>query len=66
MNHKTPPGYEEKFAGFIRACEQARAAGAQQLLIAEPWAIGDTYEEVIESLTRLADAGLALQIAGKR
>src|SRR5437667_10862969 len=31
---------------------------------AYPWALGDTYDELIENLSRLADAGLVLHIAG--
>jgi hypothetical protein len=36
-----------------------------QVIIDNPGALGDTYEEVIESLSRLADAGLSLYIASQ-
>lgn len=57
-----PTDYTTKFAGFIQACQEAKDAGAETLVIAQPWVIGDTYEEIIESLSRLADAGLSLTI----
>ena len=63
MRQTPPDGYEEKFAGFIRACEQAKAEGIPNVVIARPQTLGDTYDEIIQSLWRLADAGLALIIA---
>ncbi len=60
-----PSGYEKKFADFIRLCSEAKAKGATQVTVAFPWVLGDTYEEVIESLSRVAEAGLLLQIAGR-
>ena len=63
MNYQTPPDYERKFADFIQLCQKTKAEGASHVIVAQPWALGDTYEEVIESLSRLADAGLALHIA---
>lgn len=65
MSHSTPPGYEQKFADFIRMCIELKAKGDTQMVVAYPWAIGDTYEEVIESLSRLADAGLNLHIVAR-
>ncbi len=62
----TPPGYEKKFADFIRLCSEAKANGISQVTVAYPWVIGDTYEEMIESLSRLADAGLSLHIAARK
>ena len=60
-----PSGYENKFADFIRLCSEAKAKGATQVTVAFPWVLGDTYKEVIESLSRVADAGLLLQIAAR-
>ena len=62
----TPPGYEKKFADFIRLCSDAKANGAAQVVIGYPWVLGDTYEELIESLSRLADAGLTLHIGARK
>ena len=58
-------GYEKKFADFIRLCSEAKTKGVTQVTVAFPWVLGDTYEEVIESLSRVADAGLLLQIAAR-
>jgi hypothetical protein len=54
--------YEQKFANLIKLCEEAKKEGVQNLLVTWPWVLGDTYDEMIESLSRIADAGLALQI----
>lgn len=62
---KTPTEYEKKFADFIRICSESKAKGVKHVMIAYPWALGDTYEELIESLSRLADAGLLLHIAAR-
>ena len=58
--------YEQKFAEFIEACEEAKSSGAEILMIANPEALGDTYEEIVESLNRLADAGLNLSIVPRK
>ncbi len=65
MSHKMPWDYEHKFADFIKLCEEAKSKRIGHVIIARPSEIGDTYEEVMESLSRLADAGLALHIAGQ-
>jgi hypothetical protein len=62
----TPPGYERKFGDFIKLCSEAKVAGTQQVMVGYPWVLGDTYEELIESLSRLADAGLSLHIAARK
>ena len=62
----TPPGYERKFADFIKLCSEAKASGTQQVMVGYPWVLGDTYEELVESLSRLADAGLTLHIAARK
>jgi len=64
MNHKMPSDYEQKFSGFIKLCAEAKSNNVGHVIIDQPSAIGDTYDEVIESLSRLAHAGLALHIAG--
>ena len=61
-----PPGYEKKFADFIRLCSEAKAKGTAQIVIGYPWALGDNYEELIESLSRLADAGLTLHVGARK
>jgi hypothetical protein len=61
MKHEMPPDYDQKFADFIKLCETVKADNIQGVVIAKPWVLGDTYE----SLSRLADAGLTLHIAGR-
>ena len=61
-----PPDYENKFADFIRLCAETKAKGLKEIMVGYPWALGDNYEELIESLTRLADAGLSLHIVSGR
>ena len=63
---KTPPRYEKKFGDFIRLCAEAKANGSAEVVVHYPWVLGDTYEELIESLSRLADAGLLLHVAARK
>ncbi len=53
--------YKEKFHSFRVTIENARA-NSHDIIIAEPWVIGDTYEEITESLSRLAGTGVGLHI----
>jgi hypothetical protein len=62
---KAPLGYEKKFADFIQLCADAKTKGLSQVVIPYPWVIGDNYDEVMESLSRLATAGLSLHIAAR-
>jgi hypothetical protein len=58
-----PAPYHQKFAGFIKTIAQAKANGSNcSICIAQPWVIGDTHEEIVESLSRLAGTGVWLQI----
>ena len=57
--------FESKFAGLIKMCERSKHSGIRNVVIAWPWVIGDTYEEVIESLSRLAETGIVLHISGR-
>jgi hypothetical protein len=54
--------YEQKFAGLIKLCEKAKAEGVENVIVTWPWVIGDNYDEIIESLSRISDAGLILHI----
>ena len=65
MGKISPLGYEDKYAGFIRLCAETKGSNVKHVLVAAPWVLGDTYEEVIESLSRLAESGLLLHIAGR-
>jgi RNase P protein component len=58
-----PTEYEIKFANFIRMCAEAKQKGAECVIVAKPSVLGDDYAEMRESLSRLARAGLQLNIA---
>jgi hypothetical protein len=62
----TPPGYEKKHADFIRLFSKAKAKGTARIVIGYRWALGDNYEQLIESLSRLADPGLTLHIGPRK
>jgi len=57
-----PLAYEQKFSGFLKAITEGANLHAVSILIAEPWVIGDNYEEIVESLSRLAGTGVSLLI----
>ncbi len=54
--------YERKFAGLLQLCEEARSGNLDVIVIHHPEVLGDTYDELIESLNRIADCGLRLAI----
>jgi hypothetical protein len=56
----TPEGYEQKFAQLIQACEDT--AKDDVILVHHPQVLGDDYEEIVESLNRIADAEARLVI----
>lgn len=55
--------YERKFADFIRMLAETKE---QLIVIHHPQVIGDTYEEIVESLNRLADAEKHLAIVPRK
>ncbi len=54
--------YEIKFPSFIKLCRKIKATKTDVVLIHNPHALGDNYDEMVESLNRLADAELHLAI----
>ena len=58
--------YEEKFLTFIKMCQEARGKGAEAVLVYQPEVLGDTYEEMVESLNHLSDAELMLRILPRK
>ena len=56
---------EEKFKSFNLLLANAAAEEIEVVAIAYPNVLGDNYEELIENLARIADAGLELAIAGR-
>lgn len=57
-----PTKYEEKFSGFLQMCDEARRGKLDVVLVHHPEVLGDNYEEIVESLNRLADAKVSLAI----
>jgi hypothetical protein len=57
--------YEKKFESFIKLCADAKKGGVDVVVVHHPQVIGDNYEEMVESLNRLADADLSLHILPK-
>lgn len=55
--------YEQKFTGLIRLIAENKGTAMKVLIISEPWVIGDTYGEIIESLSRLAGTNISLLVA---
>lgn len=62
MPRKTSAPHERKFINFLRLVAEAKAKGAEVVLVHSPSALGDSYAELIMSLDRLAQADLALRI----
>jgi hypothetical protein len=54
--------YEQKFSKLIELCDKAKRQGVREMIITWPWIIGDSYAEIIESLSRIADASLVLHV----
>lgn len=63
-NNKSEP-YEKKFASFIKMCNKAKHDNIPTVIISHPRVLGDNYEEIVESLSRLAEVGLLLQITSR-
>jgi len=55
--------YAEKFKNFIGMCEEAKDKEIEVVVVAYPWVLGETYEEVFQSLSLLAEQNLSLAIA---
>ena len=64
-NPNMPQDYENKFADFIEMLKTAKQDGILNDIIASPQVLGETNEEIIESLSRLAEAKLALHITSR-
>ena len=51
--------YEKKFADFVRMLGES---DEDVVLVQHPQVLGDNYDEIVESLNRLADAGKQLVV----
>jgi hypothetical protein len=58
--------YHIKFAAFIEALAKAKKDGSEVMVIAEPWVIGDSQEDLVESLSRLAGTHIGLEIIHRK
>jgi hypothetical protein len=58
--------YEKKFSGLLRMCEEAKRGDFEIVIVAKPEVLGDSYDELIESLRHCAKAGLLVAIAEKK
>ena len=58
-----PTSYEKKYADFIRLLADEQMS---QVIISRPEDMGETYDELLESLNRIADAHKKLSILPTR
>lgn len=58
-NDNSPIRYEQKFADFLFLI---RTTPEEVVIVHHPEVLGDTHDELVESLNRLADAGKKLAI----
>lgn len=56
----TPRG--SKLTSFLEMCNSARRKGADRVVVASPGVLGDTCDEIRDSLNHLANFGLALVV----
>ena len=61
--NRQPTPYETKFADFIRMLAETPE---ETVIVHHPGVLGDDYDEIIESLNRLADAGKKLVIVPRK
>ena len=54
--------YDAKFAKLIEMCAKAKHDNLDAVIIHHPQVLGDNYDEMVESMNRIADAGLMIQI----
>ena len=58
---RTPKDYTTKFEEFIKMCDATKQGDT--VIVDHPEVLGDTYEELVESLSRIAKAKALLAIA---
>lgn len=58
-----PSDYERKFADFIKMLAETID---ETIVVHHPETLGDNYEELVESLNRMADAGKKLIIVPRK
>jgi|SRR5665213_17041 len=56
--------YEQKFAALFTLCKDAASGEFEAVIVAYPEVLGDTYDEMMISLSLLSNAGLLVVVAG--
>jgi hypothetical protein len=54
---------DEKFAGLLRLCAEAKQGKFEIIIATSPEILGDDYEELVGNLRRCAHAGLLVAFA---
>jgi len=54
--------YDDKFGHLTDALEKAALSPYKEIVVPRPETLGETYEEIVESLNRIADAGVKLTV----
>lgn len=54
--------YEKKYRALLQRIHDAQANGITLFVVQKPEELGETYQDLIETLNRLADADLNLAI----
>ena len=54
--------YQKKYAALLERIQEAKKNGITLFVIQEPQELGETYEDMVESLNQIADADLNLAI----
>jgi len=58
-----PKNYdEEKFANFNKGLADSKANKLDTIVVYDPTVLGDDYYELVENLSRIAEAGLKIGI----
>jgi len=61
--HPESTSYERKFADLIRLLAESKE---EVVIVHHPQVLGDTFDELVESLNRLADSGKHLTIVPRK
>ena len=54
--------YQKKYAALLERIQEAKKNSITLFVIQEPQELGETYEDMVESLNQIADADLNLAI----
>jgi collagenase-like PrtC family protease len=57
-----PEAHEFKYKNFLKMIANAKENKIREVVIVNPWVLGDNYEEVMLNISLIAEAGLSLVI----